>query len=66
MSIKTIIKNAILRCDLLRSNANLRYQGEPAYESIFGGVISIIIAGFFFIVFIVSIQQLISLQNITS
>jgi len=37
------LKATVLRCDLLSCTPSLRVRGEPAYESIFGGFLSIII-----------------------
>ena len=40
-------KQSIMRCDLLACAPTLRVRGEPAYESVFGGFLSICVMGFF-------------------
>ena len=44
-------KAFILRSDLFAAAATLRYKGEPAYETLCGGIFSIILVIFFVVVF---------------
>jgi hypothetical protein len=41
------IKQTIMRCDLLACAPTLRVRGEPAYESVLGGFLSIVIMTLF-------------------
>lgn len=43
MSIKKSIKTIIKKCDLFSQQVTFRYNDEPAYETMTGGCISIIL-----------------------
>lgn len=48
--LKRVLKNFTLRSDLFAADATLRHKGESAYETMFGGILSIlIVVGFAFI-----------------
>jgi len=43
MSIKKFIKSSIKKCDLFSQQVTFRYNDEPAYETVTGGCVSIIL-----------------------
>ena len=59
------LKNSVLRADLLGAPTNLRSKGQPFYESVFGGIISIITFLFFVIIFIFKITDAFELKLIS-
>ena len=50
-NLKQGIKAFVLRSDLFAAASTLRYKGEPAYETLCGGIFSIILVIFFVVVF---------------
>lgn len=59
-------RQSILRCDLLASTPTLRVRGEPAYESVLGGVLSFIIMGGFIAIFFYRFVDILNRVDITS
>lgn len=60
------VKQTIMRCDLLACSPTLRVRGEPAYESILGGFMSIAIMGFFIVVFFTSFLEVLNRVDISA
>ena len=60
------MKQAILRCDLLACSPTLRVRGEPAYESILGGLLSITIMSFFIVIFFQSFLEVLDRVDISA
>jgi hypothetical protein len=61
-----LLKNFILRSDVFASQPILRYSGEPAYETICGGCLSIIIMLAFIAIFAGSFINVLTKVNIES
>ena len=59
-------KQTIMRCDLLACAPTLRVRGEPAYESIFGGVLSILVMGFFGAIAVINLIDVFEKVEISS
>ncbi len=59
-------KQTILRCDLLACAPTLRVRGEPAYESILGGFLSIAIMSFFIVIFFQSFVEVLNKVDISA
>ena len=48
MGFKELIRDTIWRCDVLSATPTLRVRQQAAYETIFGGVLSILVMGVFY------------------
>ena len=48
IKIKELLQNTIWRCDLLSSPPTFRIRQQPVYETVFGGILSIIVLGVFY------------------
>jgi hypothetical protein len=59
-----MIRNALMKLDLTAAPIINRYKGESAYESICGGVASVITITVFAVIFIIAIISLLQLNNI--
>ena len=48
MGFKDLVKNTLWRADLLSAPPTLRTRQQPAYETILGGVVSLVVLGVFY------------------
>ena len=48
MGIKDLLVNTIWRCDLLSAPPTFRTRQQPVYETVFGGILSLIVLGVFY------------------
>jgi len=60
------IKQTIMRCDLLACAPTLRVRGEPAYESVLGGFLSIVIMTLFIVIFSTSFMTVLDKVDISA
>ena len=60
MGFKAIAKSIVLRADLFSAAATFRIRGEPVYESLCGGFVSIIVIAAFIGIFAQSFINLVS------
>lgn len=63
---KKTAKAFVLRSDLFAADTTLRYNGEPAYETLCGGVFSIMLVIFFIVVFATSFIDILNKVVINS
>ncbi len=66
MGIYQGIKDFLKRCDLLACTPTLRVRGSAAYQSVFGGFVSIAVMSFFIYLFILKIIEVVENVNISS
>ena len=65
MGLKDLIKNSIWRMDLLSAPPTLRTRQQAAYETIFGGILSIIILGAFYYFLYLQLSDMINKLTIS-
>ena len=61
-----VVKGKIKRIDLFSSSANLRVNGEPEYESVCGGLLSLIVIAVFISIFAGQILSVINKEKIVA
>lgn len=64
MSIKKFIKSTIRKCDLFSQQVTFRYNDEPAYETVTGGCVSIIMIIAFVGIFATTLLRTVEKQYI--
>ncbi len=62
----SFIKTSILRADLFAAQPSNRVRGEPVFETLFGGILSILLMGSFIGVFFQSILNVLNKVEITA
>ena len=65
MGLKDLVKNTIWRIDLLSAPPTFRTRQQPAYESLFGGIVSIIVLGVFYYFLYVQLSDMFQKLTIT-
>ena len=64
MGFVSFLKNSILRADLFAAPPIFRYKGEPAYETFFGGCLSILLIIGFASIFATSFLNILNKVNV--
>jgi hypothetical protein len=65
IKLKELIQNTIWRIDLLSAPPTFRVRQQPAYESIFGGIVSIIVLGVFYYFLYLQLSDMFNKLTIT-
>ena len=64
MGLKDFVKNTIWRIDLLSSAPTFRVRQQPSYETIFGGILSIVIMGMFYFFLYLQLSEMMKKMTI--
>ena len=65
MGFRDFVSNSILRMDLLSAPPLLRTRKQPAYETIFGGLLSIVVLGAFYYFLYLQLDMMFNKLTIT-
>lgn len=57
-NLKKIVKDTILRSDLLSADVSLRFDGSSVYESYCPALVSIIVVSIFVVIFVIKFMSM--------
>ena len=64
--LKQFARNFVLRSDMFAAQSTLRYAGQSSYETIFGGILSIIMVLAFMVIFSTTFYDVLTKINVSS
>ena len=65
MGLKDLIQNSVWRMDLLSATPTFRTRQQPVYETVFGGLLSIVVLGFFYYFLCLQLHEMLNKLTIS-